>query len=304
MIRYGTNPIAWANDDDRTIGADIPTERILHEAGEVLGFDGIEGGHRWPEDPAALKALLGRYGLKYVSGWYSTALLVRSVDDEIAAFQPQLARLRHNGCEVAIVCETSNAIHGDPGTPLSARPRLDAAQMRAFGGKLEAFAAYVTAQGLTLVYHHHMGSVVETPEEIDALMAATGPATQLLFDAGHCYFGGGDPTEVLRRHAARVRHFHAKNVRPEVMARVRREAMSFLQGVVAGVFTVPGDPEGGIDFAPLLSILADSGYDGWIVIEAEQDPSVRNPLEYQGLGLATLKRLARAAGLDTAAAPA
>ncbi|MEY4696783.1 MAG: hypothetical protein RIT14_1211, partial [Pseudomonadota bacterium] len=296
MILFGTNPIAWANDDDRSIGADIPTRRILDEAGRQIGFDGIENGHRWPEDPEALRALLAEYGLKFISGWYSTNLLVQSLEDEIAAVQGHLAKLKHNGCKVCIVCETSNAIHGDAGKPVNDRPRLSDAEMRAFGAKLEAFAAYLAGQGVTLVYHHHMGTIVESPAEIDALMAATGPHTQLLFDAGHCAFGGGDPVAVLTRHLSRVRHVHAKNIRPDIVAKVRGEGLSFLQGVVAGAFTVPGDQEGGIDFGPLLKILAAGGYDGWIVIEAEQDPKLRNPLLYQTLGLATLKRLAREAG--------
>ncbi|WP_149142149.1 myo-inosose-2 dehydratase [Gemmobacter caeruleus] len=297
MIRFGTNPIAWANDDDQTLGADIPTARILDEAGRQIGFDGIENGHRWPDDPEALRALLAEYGLAFISGWYSTNLLLHSVEAEIAAVQGHLAKLKHNGCKVCIVCETSNAIHGDAGRALKDRPVLTAGEMVDFGARLEAFAAYLATEGVTLVYHHHMGTIVETPAEIDALMAATGPATHLLFDAGHCAFGGGDPAAVLARHVGRVRHFHAKNIRPAVTARVRAEGLSFLQGVRAGAFTVPGDQEGGVDFAPLLKILAGAGYDGWIVIEAEQDPGLRNPLLYQTLGLATLKRLARDAGL-------
>lgn len=297
MILFGTNPIAWANDDDRSIGADIATTRILDEAGRQIGFDGIENGHRWPEDPEALRALLAEYGLKFISGWYSTELLIRSVDDEIAAVQPHLAKLKHNGCKVCIVCETSNAIHGDAAKPVNDRPTLTPDEMAAFGAKLEAFAAYLAGQGVTLVYHHHMGTIVESPAEIDALMAATGPHTHLLFDAGHCAFGGGDPVAVLAKHAGRVRHFHAKNIRPAVTAKVRTEGWSFLQGVVGGAFTVPGDQDGGVDFKPLLQILADHTYDGWIVIEAEQDPNVRNPLLYQTLGLATLKRLSREVGL-------
>jgi inosose dehydratase len=297
MIRFGTNPIAWANDDDQTIGADIPTARILDEAGRQIGFDGIENGHRWPDDPEALRALLADHGLAFISGWYSTNLLVQSVEDEIAACQAHLAKLRHNGCKVMIVCETSNAIHGDPARPVNDRPRLTPEEMVAFGAKLEAFAAYLAGQGVTLVYHHHMGTIVESPEEIDALMAATGPHVHLLFDAGHCTFGGGDPAKVLARHVGRVAHFHAKNIRRPVCDRVRAEGLSFLQGVLAGAFTVPGDQEGAIDFAPLLQILKGAGYDGWIVIEAEQDPKLRNPLLYQTLGLATLKRLSREAGL-------
>ncbi|MEZ5724447.1 MAG: myo-inosose-2 dehydratase [Paracoccaceae bacterium] len=302
MILYGTNPIAWANDDDQSIGADIPTEQILREAGREIGFDGIENGHRWPDDPEALKALLGGYGLRFISGWYSTELLTRSVEDEIAAVQPHLAKLKANDCKVCIACECSNTVHGSPDIPVNDRPRLSAAEMAAFGAKMEAFAAYLAGQGIRLAYHHHMGTVVESPEEIDAFMAATGPATHLLFDAGHCTFGGGDPVAVLRKHAPRIAHFHAKNIRRDVTRRVRAENMSFLQGVLAGAFTVPGDPEGAIDFVPLLRILADHGYDGWLVIEAEQDPAIRNPLQYQSLGLKSLKAAAREAGLDQGAA--
>ncbi|GLK64399.1 myo-inosose-2 dehydratase (plasmid) [Paracoccus kondratievae] len=297
MILFGTNPIAWANDDDQRIGAHIPTEQILREAGQIIGFDGIENGHRWPDDPVALKELLGSYGLKFISGWYSTSLLTRSVGEEIAAVQGHLAKLKANGCRVCIVCECSNTVHGSPDTPVNARPRLSDAEMAGFGRKMEEFARYLADEGITLAYHHHMGTVVESPEEIDAFMAATGPATHLLFDTGHCTFGGGDPEAVLRKHVARVAHFHAKNIRRPVTEAVRAEDMSFIQGVLAGAFTVPGDPEGAIDFQPLLRILAEAGYGGWLVIEAEQDPEKRNPLEYQSMGLRALKDMAQAAGL-------
>lgn len=292
MIRFGTNPIAWANDDDQSLGANIPTDQILREASEI-GFDGIENGHRWPNDPRALKDLLGSYGLAFVSGWYSLNLLTQSVEDEKKAIQPHLDKLKHNGCTVCIACETSNSVQGLQ-KPLSESPVLLDAEMKAFGAKVEELAAFTASQGIRLVYHHHMGTVVETPEEINAFMAATGPATRLLFDAGHCFFGGNgrDPAPVLSRYVDRVSHFHAKNVRPAIMRRVRDDGLSFMDGVRAGVFTVPGDEEGGVDFEPLLQILKNAGYDGWIVIEAEQDPDVRNPFQYQSLGLKTLKAAA------------
>lgn len=298
MIRFGTNPIAWANDDDQTLGAHIPTGQILREAAQI-GFDGIENGHRWPQDdPEALRQLLGGYGLAFISGWYSLNLLTRPVAAEKRAIQPHLDKLRHNGCTVCIACETSNSVQG-LAVPLSRKAVLSAGEMAAFGAKVEELAAFTGAQGIDLVYHHHMGTVVETPAEIDAFMAATGPATKLLFDAGHCYFGsdGGDPARILRKHVDRVRHVHAKNVRPKVMCQVRKTGMSFMDGVRAGVFTVPGDDEGAVAFGPLMSILGEAGYDGWIVIEAEQDPDQRNPHQYQSLGLRTLKAAAREAGL-------
>lgn len=297
MILYGTNPIAWSNDDDRRLGASISLERCLKEASDI-GFDGIEKGHKMPSDAESLKAVLAPYGLRFVSGWWSTNLLVQDLEAEKRAIQPHLDLLKGMGCKVCIVCETSNAIHGEDGTPLSARPVLPADQWPAFGAAIEALAAHIAEQGLQLVYHHHMGTVVQTAEEIDRLMAHTGPKTKLLFDAGHCYFGGGDPPKVAAKHMGRVAHLHAKNVRPAVMRQVEAEGLSFLEGVRRGVFTVPGDPEGGVDFAPVLKTAAEHGYEGWLVIEAEQDPEVRNPLRYQSLGLASLRRLAREAGLD------
>lgn len=298
MIRFGTNPIAWSNDDDRRLGAHIPLEQCLAEAGQI-GFDGIENGHKMPWDPQELTARLAPHGLAFVSAWYSLNLLRRSVAEEIAAIQPHLDRLKAMGCTVCIACETSNAIHGADDMPLSASPVLGDADWPGFGAAVEAVAAHCAAQGLALVYHHHMGTVVETPAEIEAFMAHTGPHTRLLFDTGHFYFGGNgaDPVPVIARHAARIGHFHAKNVRPEVMAMVRAQELSFLEGVRRGVFTVPGDPEGGVDFGPCLSALKAAAYQGWIVIEAEQDPDIRNPLEYQGLGLRTLRALAHETGL-------
>ena len=293
MILYGTNPIAWANDDDQTLGAHIPTEQILSEASRI-GFDGIENGHRWPDDPQELKLLLGSHGLKFISGWYSLNLLAQSVEDEKKAIQPHLDKLKHNGCTVCIACETSNTIQGSD-VDINTSPELTAEEMTAFGARVEELAAYCAEQGIDLVYHHHMGTVVETLSEIDAFMAATGPETKLLFDAGHCYFGcrGEDPAPVMAKHIGRIRHFHAKNVRPSVMKDIRDKGKSFMDGVRAGVFTVPGDEEGGIDFKPLLQTLKDTGYQGWIVIEAEQDPEVHNPFQYQSLGLNTLKTIAK-----------
>jgi inosose dehydratase len=297
MILYGTNPIAWSNDDDQTLGADIPLEQCLREAGSI-GFDGIEKGHKMPSEAGALRAALAPHGLRFVSGWHSLNLLAHSVEDEKRAIQPHVDLLKAMGCTVCIACETSNAIHGHDDRALVDGPELHPDEWAAFGAAVEAIAEFTAAQGLTLVYHHHMGTIVESPHEIDHFMAATGPATRLLLDTGHCFFGGGDPAELARRYMGRVAHIHAKNVRPAVMADVEAEHLSFLEGVRRGVFTVPGDPEGGVDFAPVLQIAAEHGYSGWIVIEAEQDPAVRNPLEYQSMGLEALKRMAREAGLD------
>jgi len=303
MILYGTNPIAWANDDDQTIGANIPTEQILKEASKI-GFDGIENGHRWPDDPEDLKQLLANYELRFISGWHSLNLLTHSVEDEKKAIQNHLDKLKHNDCKVCIACECSNTVHGNSNIPLTERPVLDAPGWARFSNGLSELAEFTAKQGIALVYHHHMGTVVQTEEEIDRLMATTSPSVKLLLDTGHCWYGGGDPEAVARKHMSRVGHIHAKNVRPEVTKRVWDEGMSFLNGVLAGSFTVPGDPEGAVDFAPVLKIAAAHGYSGWLVIEAEQNPDRYNPFEYQSLGLKSLKQLAKEVGLDREKIPA
>ncbi len=297
MISYGTNPIAWSNDDDRSLGAHISLEQCLDETAKI-GFDGIEKGHKFPQDPAGLKAVLEPRGLRYVSGWHSLNLLTQTIEEEKAAMQPALDLLKAMGSKVIIVCETSNAIHGNDAVAVNARPKLADADWVRFGAGVEALAEYAAAQGIALVYHHHMGTIVESEEEIDRLMAHTGPHAKLLLDTGHCLFGGGNPERVAKNHMARVGHIHAKNIRPVIARQVRDENLSFLEGVRRGVFTVPGDAEGGVDFLPVLRIAAEHGYQGWLVIEAEQDPDVRNPFEYQSLGLKSLKAMAREAGLD------
>ena len=296
MILFGTNPIAWSNDDDRRLGAHISLEQCLDETAKI-GFDGIEKGHKLPTDPAGLKSVLEPRGLKFVSGWHSLNLLTNSIEEEKAAMQPFLDVLKAMGCKVIIVCETSNAIHGDDATPVNDRPILADDQWPAFGAGIEALAAFAAAQGITLAYHHHMGTIVETEAEIDRLMAVTGPHTHLLLDTGHCTFGGGDPLAVARRHMGRVAHIHAKNISPAIMRAVRAQRLSFLEGVRRGVFTVPGDPDGCVEFTPVLKVAADHGYQGWLVIEAEQDPAMRDPLKYQMMGLACLKHFACQAGL-------
>ena len=297
MILYGTNPIAWSNDDDQNLGAHISLEQCLNETAEI-GFDGIEKGHKLPTTPEGIKKELGGRGLKFVSGWHSLNLLTNSVAGEKTAMQPFLDLLKAVGSKVIITCETSNAIHGADDKAVNDKPVLAADRWQVFGAGVEELAQFAADQGITLVYHHHMGTIVETPEEIDRFMAATGPATKLLFDTGHCYFGGGDPAQVAEKHMARIGHLHVKNVRADVMADVRSQGLSFLEGVRRGVFTVPGDDEGSVDFASVLKIAARAGYDGWLVIEAEQDPDQRNPFDYQSLGLKSLKVVAQAAGLD------
>lgn len=300
MILYGTNPIAWSNDDDQTLGAHISLEQCLDETAKI-GFDGIEKGHKFPTNKEGIEKELGSRNLKYVSGWHSLNVLTQSIEQEKAAMQPFLDFLKSVGSKVIITCETSNTIHGADDTAINDKPVLSDDQWPVFGAAVEELAAFTAGQGITLVYHHHMGTVVESPQEIDRFMEHTGTACKLLLDTGHCYFGGGDPETVAKKYMGRVAHLHAKNVRPDIMKTVRDEGLSFLEGVRRGVFTVPGDPDGAIEFEPVLKIAADHNYEGWLVIEAEQDPSVHIPFEYQSMGLKSLKSMARATGLDKGA---
>lgn len=297
MIRFGTNPIAWSNDDDRSLGGDIPLERCLSDARRI-GFEGIEKGHKFPSDAATLKATLDRHGLAYVSGWHSLKLLERSVDEEKAAIQPHLDVLAALGCSVCIVCETSGAIHGAADTALGDRPKLAASDWQGFCADVEAVASHCRHLGIDLAYHHHMGTVVQTMDEVEAFMAHAGPNTKLLLDTGHATFAGADAVVLAERYMDRVVHIHAKNVRPAVRDKALAEGLSFLQAVRLGVFTVPGDDEGCVDFPAILRIAARHRYSGWLIAEAEQDPAQRDPVYYQTLALETLRAMARKAGLD------
>ncbi|HWF77630.1 MAG TPA: myo-inosose-2 dehydratase [Caulobacteraceae bacterium] len=294
-IRFGVSPIAWANDDMPELGGATPLASILADI-QGVGFAGIELGGKFPRDPAALKPLLAGHDLDLVGGWYSGSLLTQDAPAEIAAVQEHLALLKAMGCGVWVHAETSNAIHGDRAVPLSRAPRLAAGDWRQFGARVTEFADYVAGQGLRFAYHHHLGAVVETAADLAAFLAATGETVGLTLDTGHAALGGIDPAEVIRAHPRRIAHVHCKDVRRGVFERVSAEGSSFLDGVLAGMFTVPGD--GDLDYAAVMQALAAIAYAGWIIIEAEQDPALADPRTYAEIGLATVRREAAAAGLS------
>ncbi|KVU32912.1 myo-inosose-2 dehydratase [Burkholderia ubonensis] len=287
-FRIGINPLSWMNDDLPSLGGETPLAVALAE-GRDIGYEGFELGNKFPREPQALKALLGEYGLSLVSGWYSGRLAQRSVDDEIAAVDPHLDLLAQNGATVMVYGEVADTIQGTP-VPLYQRPRFTTdAQWDSYAERLDAFARYTLSRGVRVAYHHHMGAYVETPADVDRLMAATSDAVGLLFDAGHITFAGGDPAEVLKRHIARVCHVHCKDVRPAVIRLARNRNWSFLDAVINSAFTVPGD--GAIDFATLIDLLKRHGYRGWLVVEAEQDPVVAPSYAYAQKGYRTLRAL-------------
>ncbi len=293
-IRWGVSPIAWANDDMPELGGATPLASILADIRDV-GFEGVELGGKFPRDPDHLHPLLDGFGLSLIGGWYSGALLIRDADAEIAAMQPHLNLLKAMGTDVFVFAETSNAVHGDRSVPLTGSPRLKADDWKTFGAHMTAVGDYLKGEGFRLAYHHHLGTVVETGPDLDAFLAATGDSVGLTLDTGHAALGGVNSLAVIRDHPQRVVHVHCKDVRWPVFTAMKARSASFLDGVLAGMFTVPGD--GGIDFAEVMQALKRMDYSGWIVIEAEQDPALADPRAYADLGLKTLKARAAEAGL-------
>lgn len=293
-IRFGVSPIAWANDDMPELGGDTPLESILADIRDV-GFEGVELGGKFPRDAAVLAPLLAGYGLELIGGWYSGSLLVQDAQAEIAALQPHLQLLKAMGSSVFVFAETSNAVHGNRGVPLTATPRLADGDWPRFGERMTAVADYIAGQGLKFAYHHHLGTVVERADDVDAFIRHTGASVGFTLDTGHAALGGVDYLELIRQHPARIAHVHCKDFRAETFAGLREAGASFLDGVLGGMFTVPGD--GGIDYGAVMRALVEIDYSGWIVIEAEQDPAVAAPRPHAELGLRTLRNEAATAGL-------
>lgn len=287
-VRIGINPLSWMNDDLPSLGGETPLDVALTE-GRRIGYEGFELGNKFPREPQALKTLLAQYDLALVSGWYSGQLARRSVEEEIAAVGPHLDLLAKNGATAMVYGEVADTIQGAP-KPLYQRPRFfSAAQWDAYAERLDAFARYTLSHGVRVAYHHHMGAYVETPADVDNLMARTSDAVGLLFDTGHITFAGGDPIAVLDKYIDRVCHVHCKDVRPAVVKLARNRNWSFLDAVLAGAFTVPGD--GTVDFASVIDRLKRHGYRGWLVVEAEQDPVVAPSYAYAEKGYRTLRTL-------------
>ncbi|HEV2430402.1 MAG TPA: myo-inosose-2 dehydratase, partial [Burkholderiales bacterium] len=247
-VRIGINPLTWTNDDLPELGDNNSLETCLTEA-KLAGYEGVELGRKFPRDAKVLGPILEEHGLRLVSGWYSARLLERSVGDEIKAMQPHTTLLRKLGATAMVFCEVSRCVHGDRKMPLSKRPQLAAKEWMPFLERLDAVARHLEDDGMKLAYHHHMGTVIQSEDEVDRMMEGT-KAVGLLLDTGHLTFAGGDPMRALKRHAKRIVHVHCKDIRKDKLARAKKEDLSFLDGVLGEVFAVPGD--GSIDFEPIL----------------------------------------------------
>jgi inosose dehydratase len=288
-VRLGINPLTWSNDDLPSLGARTSLETCLREA-KAAGFAGVELGNKFPREPAVLQPILAAHDLALVSGWYSARLLERDAEAELAAMRPHLELLLACGCDVMVVAEVTGCVHGDAHARSSQRPYMPRGGWESYGARITQLADLMRQRGMRLAYHHHMGTIIQSADDIERLMEVTGPSVELLLDTGHLTFAGGDPAVFAARYAARIGHVHCKDVRRDVLAQVRNRDTSFLNAVLAGVFTVPGD--GCVDYRAVLAPLAAAGYRGWLVVEAEQDPEVADPMTYASLGYRNLAALA------------
>lgn len=292
-IRIGANPICWSNDDMPEIGGWIPLETCLTEA-RKFGIEGMELGNKFPRTPEALRPILKAHGLGLVSGWYSTFLSERPTATEFKAARAHRHLLKSLGAKVFIAAECAGTVHGNIKAPLATRPVMDKATWAKFNKRLSSFARMLKQEdGLTLVYHHHMGTVVQNGGEIDRMMDGTTDAVKLLLDTGHATWAGDSPVRLARTYKSRIRHVHCKDVRLDVKAKSEANDWSFLQSVLAGIYTVPGD--GTVDYVSVFKAL--KGYSGWVVLEAEQDVKVAPPEKYVPMGVRNLKRFLKSAGL-------
>ncbi len=291
--QLGIAPIAWSNDDLPELGGETTLETCLAEA-RLAGFSGIESGGKFPKTSEELGPILKAHDMRLVSGWYSGAVLDSDLEAEKAKVEAQLKLFRNLGAPVLVYGETAGTIQNRRNAPISTRRVLADDDMRAYGRKLTEFAEFCAEQGVKLSFHPHMGTAIESEGDIDRLMCATGDAVGLLYDTGHLTFAGGDVLRVADKHGKRINHVHAKDVRGDVLAGLARERESFLDAVLKGVYTVPGD--GTVDFGAVAKRLAGVGYEGWFVVEAEQDPAKAPPLEYARIGHAALTEALAAAG--------
>lgn len=291
--KLGIAPIAWWNDDLAELSDDVSLEECLRQA-SVAGLTGMETGRRFPMNMQQLGPILDKFGISVCGGWFSGLLLDGDIEAEKDRIAEQLNFFVAAKAPCIVYGETARSVQGERHTPLAQKPKIDELEMAAYGRKISDFADWCALQGMPLAYHHHMAAVVETEDELDLLMKHS--SVPLLFDAGHMAFAGGDNIRVIENHHKRISHVHTKDVRMAVIEGLDRTRESFLDAVIKGAFTVPGD--GSLDFDEIVKALAAKGYEGWFVIEAEQDPKANPPLDMAVKGRAELKRVMDAAGYE------
>lgn len=278
-VKIGICPIGWTNDDMPDLGKENTFEQAVSEMA-LAGFKGTEVGNKYPKDVKVLKKALDLRGLQIASAWFSAFLTTKPFEETKKAFIEHRDFLHDMGAKVIVVSEQGHSIQGKMDVPIfEGKYHMNEEEWKKLADGLNKLGELAKEKDMKIVYHHHMGTVVQTTDEIDKLMDMTDDnLVYLLLDTGHLVYSGEDPVAIAKKYAKRIKHVHLKDVRPEKKAKVKEEKLSFLKGVREGAFTVPGD--GCIDFGPIFKVLSDNDYEGWMLVEAEQDPAIANPLEY------------------------
>ena len=293
-VKIGISPIAWQNDDLPDITKDYTMEQALRESREI-GYTGVERGQRMPHDTEGLRQYLEANDIALCGGWCSGNSLVNDFAAECDATRQQVTQFIALDAPCIVYAECSNTVQGLQNVPVNNRPKLLRDEIMTYGKKISELAKWMADQGMPMAYHHHMGSIIESEDDVNWLMDGSSHEVILCFDTGHLLFGGGNVMATLDRWGDRVHHVHYKDIRPHIVKDVRDNNLSFLDAVIAGAFTVPGD--GCIDFQEVTHKLKAMDYSGWIVVEAEQDPAKAPPYEYSKLGYDNIVAACNAAGL-------
>ncbi len=277
-IRFGIAPINWNNDDLPALGSGYSLERILSEMNQA-GYEGTEFGNKFPNEASVLCEILDTFNLKLTSSWHSTYFVLNEQENELKNVEQKVIFLKEANAEVINIAECSGSVHSDINKSLASKPILSNSDWELLIGSLNKAGEICNNYGIRLAYHHHMGTCVQTAEEIKRLLEFTDPNyVNLCVDTGHLYYAGIDPVVFIESNLDRIEHVHFKDVRKEEFKRYDSSSDSFLNTILSGIFTVPGD--GCIDFSSIVKILQQNHYNGWIIVEAEQDPDKADPLHY------------------------
>ena len=294
-IKLGVAPIAWSNDDMPELGGDTTLEQCLNEASKA-GFSGIEFGGKFSRNSKELIPKLKKENLELCSGWYGAKLLINEPKDEFKLMRNQLNLFKDCNAPCMVFAEITNSVQGNPAISLSKRPKLTEDDWSKLTSRMNEISKMMMDEGMPLAYHHHMGTVIENESETIRLIENTNDDVKLLIDTGHMLFAQGNFVKLAENFSERLIHVHCKDIRKEVLDKSLKNDSTFRQAFLDGAFTVPGD--GCIDYVPFLKVLKNKNYNGWLVVEAEQDPAKANPFKYAKIGYNYLSTTARKCGFD------
>jgi len=294
-IKLGIAPIAWSNDDMPELGGETTLEQCLSEASKA-GFTGIEFGGKFPKNSKELIPKLEKENLQLCSGWYGATLLKNTPKEEFELMREQMDLFKDCKSPCMVFAEVTNSVQGDPKTPLSKKPKLSEDEWKLLISRINEISKMMIDENMPLAYHHHMGTVIETEDETRRLIESTSDSVKLLIDTGHMLFAGGNSIKLTEDFMERITHVHCKDIRKDVLEKSLKNDSTFRQAFLDGAFTVPGD--GCIDYKPFLTVLKNRNYEGWLVVEAEQDPAKANPFEYAKIGYNYLSKTAKECGFN------